>query len=98
MNQNGYAEKWVLILYVASMTPAARRALHNVKAICDLYLKEEYSLQVIDLMEQPALAEADQIFAVPTLVRKVPGPLRKIIGDLGDSEQVLVGLGLTAAA
>jgi circadian clock protein KaiB len=78
------------------MTPAARRALGNIKVICEEHLHGKYSLEVVDLMEQPALAETHQIFAVPTLVRQVPPPLRKIIGDLADSEQVLMGLELHA--
>jgi circadian clock protein KaiB len=91
------AEDWVLVLYIASMTPAARRALGNIKIICEEHLHGKYSLEVVDLMERPALAEAHQIFAVPTLVRQLPQPLRKLIGDLADLEQVLAGLELHAA-
>jgi circadian clock protein KaiB len=85
-------KKWILRLYIAGITPAAERALTNIKTICALHLKDQYSLQVIDLLESPALAEGDQIFAVPTLVRQLPKPLRKIIGDLSNTEKVVVGL------
>jgi circadian clock protein KaiB len=85
-------EKWVLRLYVAGMTPTATRALANIKAICMEHLQGRYSIEVIDLLKSPALAEGDQIFAVPTLVRQLPTPLRKIIGDLSHTEKVLVGL------
>jgi circadian clock protein KaiB len=90
-------ERWVLSLYVAGMTPAARRALSNIKAICEQHLEGRYSLEVIDLLERPALAEGNQIFAVPTLVRQLPEPLRKIIGDLADTGKVLVGLDIQTA-
>jgi len=92
------AEKWILFLYVAGMTPAARRALANISAICEAHLKEQYTLEIIDLLERPALAEGHQIFAVPTLVRQIPEPLRKIIGDLADSEKVIVGLDIRSSA
>jgi circadian clock protein KaiB len=85
-------ERWVLYLYVAGMTPVARRALANIKAICEEHLEGCYSIEVIDLFERPALAEGQQIFAVPTLVRQLPPPLRKIIGDLSNTEKVIVGL------
>lgn len=98
MKENDASAKWILVLYIASMTPAARRALGNIKAICEKHLEGEYTIEVIDLMEYPALAESDQIFAVPTLVRRLPPPLRKIIGDLADLEQVLAGLELRSAA
>ena len=84
--------KWDLRLYVAGMTPTARTALANIEAICAQHLQGQYTIEVVDLLEKPALAESDQIFAVPTLVRKLPPPLRKIIGDLSETEKVLVGL------
>lgn len=87
-------DKWILRLYIAGMTPAAERALANIKAICTQHLDNRYSIEVIDLLKQPALAEGDQIFAVPTLVRQLPEPLRKIIGDLSNTEKVVVGLDL----
>lgn len=85
-------ERWVLDLYVAGMTATAKRALANLHAICEEHLEGKYSLAVIDLLERPALAEDHQIFAVPTLVRRMPPPLRKVIGDLSESEKVLTGL------
>jgi circadian clock protein KaiB len=92
MNQNDPNERWTLFLYVAGMTPAAKRALANIEAICEEHLQGQYSLEIIDLLKQPALAEGHQIFAVPTLVRQLPEPLRKIIGDLADTQKVVVGL------
>jgi circadian clock protein KaiB len=91
------AERWILFLYVAGMTPAAKRALSNIQALCEEHLKGQYTLEVIDLLERPALAEGHQIFAVPTLVRQLPEPLRKIVGDLADVEKVLVGLDIRTA-
>lgn len=92
MSDDESDQKWILRLYIAGMTPTAERALANIKAICAEHLEGRYSLEVIDLLERPALAEGDQIFAVPTLVRQLPPPLRKIIGDLSHTEKVLVGL------
>jgi circadian clock protein KaiB len=86
--------KWILRLYIAGMTPAAEKALANIKAICTQHLDGRYSVEVLDLLKQPALAEGEQIFAVPTLVRQLPPPLRKIIGDLSNTEKVVVGLDL----
>jgi len=97
MNQDKSSEKLILYLYIAGKTPAAERALANIKEICEKHLEGRYSLEVIDLLEQPALAEDHQIFAVPTLVRQLPPPLRKIIGDLADSEKVVVGLDMRTA-
>jgi circadian clock protein KaiB len=87
-------EKYHLRLYIAGMTPTARRALSNIESICTDHLQGRYDIEVIDLLEQPALAEGDQIIAVPTLVRRLPPPLRKIIGDLSQTEKVIVGLNL----
>lgn len=84
----------VLRLYVAGMTPRSGRAIANINEICQEHLKGHYALQVIDLYQQPTLAKGDQIIAVPTLIRKLPLPLRRIIGDLSDRERVLVGLDL----
>lgn len=97
MSDKDSDSKWVLRLYIAGMTPAAERALANITAICTERLDGRYSLEVIDLLERPALAEGDQIFAVPTLVRQLPPPLRKIIGDLSNTEKVVVGLDITSA-
>lgn len=88
------SDKWVLRLYVAGQTPKALTAFANLKKICDEQLKGEYSIEVIDLLKTPKLGAEDQIFALPTLVRKLPVPVRKIIGDLSNTERVLVGLDL----
>ena len=88
------AAEWELRLYVAGQTPRAVKALENLKNICEEHLKGKYSIEVIDLLVLPQLARGDQIVAVPTLVRKLPEPVRKIIGDLSSVERVLVGLDL----
>lgn len=85
---------WKLRLYVAGMTPRAQAALANLERICAEHLSGEYAIEVIDLRENPALARGDEIIAVPTLVRELPEPMTKIIGDLSDTERVLVGLQL----
>lgn len=84
--------RWNLRLYVAGQTPRSMTAFQNLKNICEEYLKGEYHIEVVDLMENPTLARGDQILAIPTLVRKLPQPIRKIIGDLSNTERVLVGL------
>lgn len=83
-----------LRLYVAGQTPRSIAAFANLKSICEEHLKGRYTIEVIDLLENPTLAKGDQILAIPTLVRKLPVPLRKIIGDLSNTERVLVGLDL----
>jgi circadian clock protein KaiB len=88
------APPYVLRLYVTGKTPNSLRAIANVKEVCERYLPGRYNLQVIDIYQQPALAEADQIIVAPTLVKKSPGPLRKVIGDLSDRERILLGLDL----
>lgn len=88
------AIKYELRLYVAGRTAKSVTALTNLKKYCEEHLKGQYVIEVIDLLQQPQLAEGDQIFAVPTLVRKVPEPIRKIIGDLSNEEKVLVGLNI----
>ncbi len=88
---------WELRLYVAGMTPTSIRAFENLKKICEEHLQGIYSIQVIDLLERPLLARGDQIIAVPTLVRRLPTPVKKIIGDLSNAERVLVGLDLRPA-
>jgi circadian clock protein KaiB len=85
-------DRWNLRLYVAGQTPRSMTAFQNLKNICEEYLKGQYHIEVIDLMENPTLARGDQILALPTLVRKLPQPIRKIIGDLSNTERVLVGL------
>ena len=89
---------WQLRLYVAGQTPKSLTAFANLKKICESHLKGRYHIEVIDLVEQPQLSSGDQILAIPTLVRKLPVPVRKIIGDLSDTERVLVGLDLRPAA
>jgi circadian clock protein KaiB len=86
------AEMWELRLYVAGQTPKSLAAFANLKRICEEYLDGQYQIEVIDLLQNPQLAREDQILAIPTLVRKLPEPLRKIIGDLSNKERVLVGL------
>lgn len=83
-----------LRLYIAGKTAKSVSALANLKKYCEEHLKGQYTIEVIDLLVQPQLAEGDQIFAIPTLVRKVPEPIRKIIGDLSNEEKVLVGLNI----
>jgi circadian clock protein KaiB len=90
-NDNAY---YNLRLYVAGQTPKSLQAFVNLKAICEEHLEGRYRIEVIDLLENPQLAKGDQIVALPTLVRKLPEPLRKIIGDLSNTERVLVGLDL----
>ena len=85
---------WQLRLYVAGQTPKCLAALANLKKICEEHLAGEYEIEIIDLLERPQLASGDQISAIPTLVRKLPQPIRKIIGDLSNTERVLVGLDL----
>jgi len=88
------AQPYILRLYVTGKTPNSLRAIANVKEACERYLPGRYNLQVIDIYQQPALAEADQIIVAPTLVKKSPGPLRKVIGDLSDRERILLCLDL----
>lgn len=87
-------ESWNMRLYVAGQTPKSLRALTNLKRICEEYLSGKYHIEIIDLLENPQLASGDQILAIPTLIRKLPEPMRKIIGDLSNTERVLVGLDL----
>jgi circadian clock protein KaiB len=86
------SEIWELRLYVAGQTPHSIKAFANLKKICEEYLKGKYTIEVVDLLKNPQLASGDQILAIPTLVRKLPEPIRKIIGDLSNTERVLVGL------
>lgn len=85
---------WELRLYIAGQTPRSVAALQNLETICEQHLKGRYRIEVIDLLVNPQLSRDDQIFAVPTLVRKLPEPIKKIIGDLSNVERVLVGLQL----
>jgi circadian clock protein KaiB len=88
------AEEYDLCLYVAGQTPKSVAAFANLKKVCDEHLAGKYRIEVIDLVRNPQLARGDQIVAIPTLVRKLPEPIRKIIGDLSNTERVLVGLQL----
>ncbi|MDZ7742853.1 MAG: circadian clock protein KaiB [Bacteroidota bacterium] len=88
---------WTLRLYVAGQTPKAITAFTNLKRICEEQLNGKYSIEVIDLLKNPQLANEYQIVALPTLIRKLPVPVRKIIGDLSDTERVLIGLDLLEA-
>ena len=88
---------WELRLYVAGMTPTSIRAFENLKKLCEEHMHGAYKIQVVDLLERPTLARGDQIVAVPTLVRRLPTPVKKIIGDLSNTERVLVGLDLRPA-
>lgn len=92
--QEGGAERWELRLYIAGQTPKSLTAFANLTKICEEHLAGKYRIEVIDLMENPSLARDHQILAIPTLVRKLPPPLMKIIGDLSNTERVLVGLDL----
>lgn len=86
------SEIWELRLYVAGTTPKSIAAFHNLQEICKTHLAGQYTIEVIDLLENPKLAEGNQIVAIPTLVRKLPKPVRKIIGDLSSTEKTLIGL------
>jgi circadian clock protein KaiB len=87
-------ENWVLRLYVAGQTPRSLRAVANIQKICSERLQGRYSLEVIDLYQQPQLAQGEQIVAVPALIKSLPEPLRVLIGDMSDTERVVVGLDL----
>lgn len=93
-NEEPARETWILRLYVAGQTPNSLTAFENLKKICENYLKSTYTIEVIDLMKHPQLAKDHQIIAVPTLIRKLPTPVKKIIGNLSNTEKVLVGLDL----
>ncbi len=91
------AEQWLLKLYVAGQTPKSVAAFSNLKRICETHLKGQYKIEVVDLLVNPRLAKGDQIIAVPTLVRQLPAPVKKVIGDLADEERVLVGMDVRLA-
>lgn len=90
--------RYILRLYVAGLMPKSTLAIANIKRICEEDLQGQYELEVIDLYQQPQLAQDDQIVAVPTLIKKLPSPLRRVIGDMSDTERVLVGLDLRRKA
>lgn len=87
-------EHWSLRLYVAGQSPKSLKAFANLTRICEEHLDSRYNIEIVDLLENPQLAAGDEIVAIPTLVRRLPAPMRKIIGDLSDSDRVLVGLQL----
>jgi circadian clock protein KaiB len=87
-------QRYTLRLYVTGMTPRSARAIENVRAICEKHLEGRYELQVIDIYQQPALASSEQIVAAPTLIKTLPLPLRRIIGDMSNEDRLLVGLDL----
>ena len=86
--------RYLLKLYIAGLSPRSKKAIANIKTICESHLKGRYELNVIDLYQKPQLAKGEQIIAAPTLIKKLPLPIRKIIGDMSDEEKVLVGLDL----
>jgi circadian clock protein KaiB len=91
-------ERYILRLYVAGMTSRSARAVENVRAFCEKHLDGRYDLQVIDVYQQPALARSEQLIAAPTLIKKLPLPLRRLIGDMSNEDRILVGLDLVPAA
>jgi circadian clock protein KaiB len=92
--QDAENEKYLLRLYITGITPKSTRAIQNLKKICEENLKGRYELEVIDIYQQPALAKDEQIVAVPMLIKQLPTPLRRLIGDMSDKERILVGLNL----
>jgi circadian clock protein KaiB len=92
----GNTKAYVLRLYIAGQTPKSVLAIANLKEICETHLQGQYEIELVDLLENPQLAQGDQILALPTLVRRLPEPIKKIIGDLSNTERVLVGLDLRA--
>jgi circadian clock protein KaiB len=90
-------EVWILRLYVAGQTPKSIAAFANLKKICDEHLAGKYRIEIIDLLKNPTLAKGDQILAIPTLVRQLPPPVKKLIGDLANTERVLIGLDIKSA-
>jgi len=91
-------ERYVLRLYVTGSTPKSSKAIQNIRALCEEHLQGRYDLEVIDIYQQPVLARGEQIIAAPTLIKKLPAPLRKVVGDLSDSDRVLMGLDLQPVA
>jgi circadian clock protein KaiB len=89
---NGNGTKWKLRLYIAGQTPRSVAAIDNLRRICAEHMEERYEIEVVDLVKNPGLARTDQVLAIPTLVRQMPSPAKKIIGDLSNVERVLVGL------
>lgn len=98
MPRNAASTRYIMKLYVAGQSPRSVNAIANLKRICEEHLQGRYELDVIDLYQQPQLALGDQIIAVPTLIRKLPSPLRRIIGDMSNTDRVLVGLDIRKKA
>ena len=92
VSQGSSKERYVLRLYITGLTPRSTRAIQNVRAICDEHLQGRYDLEVIDIYQQPTLAKGEQIIAAPTLIKKLPLPLRRVIGDMSSTDRVLLGL------
>ena len=90
-------DKHILVLYIAGKTQKADRAIENINQYCEDHLQDGYTLEVVDLKEHPELASSEQIIAIPTLIRKLPAPIRVLVGDLSDKEKVLVGLNIKTA-
>ena len=97
-SDNGDNNSWILRLYVAGQTPKSLTAFANLKRMCEQHLKGLYKIEFIDLVQQPALAASDQIVALPTLVRRLPAPIKRVVGDLSNSEKVIVGMDLMTGA
>jgi circadian clock protein KaiB len=96
--QTAAADRYILRLYVTGLTPRSARAVDNLRAICDEYLEGRYDLEVIDIYQQPVLTKGEQIIAAPTLIKKLPLPMRRIIGDMSNRDRVLLGLDLVHAS
>ena len=95
LNHEPEEAEYLLHLYITGATPNSTRAVRNIKEICELYLKGRYELLIVDIYQQPALAQQEQLIGVPTLVKKRPGLIRRLVGDLSNTERVLAALGLT---
>src|SRR4051794_35898550 len=91
---DGGDQKYVLRLYVTGSTPRSSKAISNLRALCEQHLQGRYDLEVIDIFQQPVLAQGEQIIAAPTLIKELPAPIRKVVGDLSNTEKVLMGLDL----
>ena len=92
MQDEGSNDNWILRLYVAGQSPKSIAAFKNLKNICETHLKGDYRIEIVDLLKNPRLGKGDQILAIPTLIRQLPSPMKKIIGDLSNEDRVLVGL------
>lgn len=97
VKRGGAEQRYVLRLYITGSTPRSSKAIHNIRAMCETHLRGRYDLEVIDIHQQPVLARGQQIIAAPTLIKHLPTPLRKIVGDLSDTQRVLIGLDIQPA-